>query len=44
MRRTVEDALGEAAVVTRADRVRHARRVLDLGGATRAAHSVAEAV
>ena len=44
MRRTVDNALGEAAVVTRADRVRHARQVLDLGGAARAALSVAEAV
>jgi predicted glycosyltransferase len=44
MRRTVDNALGEATVVTREDRVRHARQVLDLGGATRAASSVAEAV
>jgi predicted glycosyltransferase len=44
MRRTIDDALGEAAVVSRADRVSHARRVLDLDGAVRAAHSVAEAV
>ena len=44
LRHTVDHALAESVVVTRTDRVRHARRVLDLGGAARAARSVAEAV
>jgi len=44
VRQTVDHALAEAVVVTRKDRVRHARQVLNLGGARRAAWSVAEAV
>jgi predicted glycosyltransferase len=40
---SIAEALEEARAVPRADRMRRARRVLDLDGATRAARSVAEA-
>jgi predicted glycosyltransferase len=43
MRDSISEALEDARAVTRADRRRRARRVLDLEGATRAARSVADA-
>lgn len=43
MRRCVDEALQETRIISRADRVRRTRKVLDLEGATRAARSVADA-